>query len=60
MLMPDPSSELAFWITGHSKGEEARKLEDIRRVSRTWAIEDGSWGFYIARPKYNLMDFTMN
>ena len=50
MLMPDPFSELAFWINGHYKGEEARKLEDLRRVSRTWAIEDGSWGFYIARP----------
>ena len=56
---PFSSSELilAFLITGHSKGEEARKLEDLRRVSRTWAIEGGSWGFYIARPKrYNLMD----
>ena len=61
MLKPDPSSELAFSITAHSKGEEARKLEDLRRVSRTWAIEDGSWGFYIARPKrYNLMDLTMD
>ena len=36
-------------VSTHSKGEEARKLEDLRRVSRIWTIEDGSWGFYIAR-----------
>ena len=52
-----PDLNLVFSIATHSKGEEARKLEDIRRVSRKWTIEDGSWGFLHCQTKrYNLMD----
>ena len=35
--------KLAFSIAAHSEGEEARKLEDFRRVSRQWKMVLGDF-----------------
>ena len=44
-----------FSVSAHFKGEEARKLEDFTKSFEE--MEDGSWGFYIARVKrYILVD----